>query len=213
MSVLSRTRRRSSPALEVGWCWHAGVLTCVALIAACSGQAPQVGGQAASSPPATALSAPSPDAVPTGTASPPVDEEAAVLAAYLKFWETYFAANQDPPGASLDDLALHATGDVVAAVRTETEAHREAGRVFRRPPDSVASHAVSDVRVEGDRATVRDCEVNDGWVESVASGERINEGTVTRLGTATLLREGGRWKVADTVVEQTWEGVAGCAAR
>jgi len=201
--------RSSSFPRSAGGYRRALAVACLALLAACSQRSAGTADLATEDPPVTALTAPA--ASPAPAPSPP-GEEAEVRASYESFWRTYFEANQDRPGATLEDLALHATGDVLAAVQAETRAHRDAGRVFRRPPDSVAAHEVLAVGVQGDQATVRDCEVNDGWVETVATGERINEGTVTRLGTATLRREGGRWKVADTVVEQTWEGVAGCAA-
>lgn len=154
----------------------------------------------------TPAPAPSPAATPM-----PEPEEAAVLEAYRAYWDTYFAANQDPPQATYEDLERVAAGAALETVRSSTFSYRETGRVFRRPPDSVAEHRTDVLELAADTATVRDCYLDDAWVETVATGERTNEGVGTQLSTARMVREGGLWKVSTLEVEQSWEGVAGCA--
>jgi len=135
-----------------------------------------------------------------------------VLAAYQSYWDTYFRANQDPPQATYEDLEMVTAGAALEAVRSSTFAYREAGRVFRRPPGSLIEHRAEVVEVTGDTARVRDCYIDDAWIETLATGERANEGAGTQLSTSDMVREGGMWKVSTLVVEESWEGVAGCAA-
>jgi len=153
-----------------------------------------------------------PAASPSATPSPSADPVAAeAVAAYQAYWEAVHRASMDPAAATRDELARHATGEALESVERSVLALRTAGRAFRRPPETIAQHRVSFVELAGDRAVVRDCYTDDGWVEVVATGERSNEGVGTQLGRGELVQEDGRWKVAYTFVEQGWEGVAGCA--
>jgi len=77
---------------------------------------------------------------------------------------------------------------------------------------SVVEHRAEVVEVTGDTVTIRDCYIDDAWIETVAAGERANEGAGTQLSTAQMVREGSAWKVSTLTVEESWEGVAGCAA-
>ncbi len=138
-------------------------------------------------------------------------DEQAVLDAYLAYWDTYFRANEEPAQASLEDLDQVAAGEALETVRSSTFTYRQTGRAFRRPDPSVVAHQVEVTALSGDTATVRDCYVDDAFVETLATGERVNEGAGTQLNTAQLVREAGVWKVSAVTLEASWEGVAGCA--
>lgn len=172
--------------------------------------APEVQTPSPAASPEAAPSPTAPESTPSPAATAPAESEA--LAAYQAYWDTYFRANEDPPGATYEDLELVAAGAALETVRSSTFAYREAGRVFRRPPESVVEHRAEVIELSGDTARVRDCYIDDAWIETVATGERANEGAGTQLSTAEMVREGGAWKVSTLVVEETWEGVAGCAA-
>lgn len=210
-----RSRSRSSYAVRAPLLALLGALT----LTACDSQTgPSVEG----SVPEAAAPATSPDAAsdppssPSAPSAPPPvteeSEEAAVLAAYQSYWDTYFRANQDPPQATYEDLERVAAGAALETVRSSTFSYRETGRVFRRPEPSVVEHRAEVIEVAGDTATVRDCYIDDAWIETVATGERANEGVGTQLSIAQMVRGGGAWKVSTLTVEESWEGVAGCAA-
>lgn len=147
------------------------------------------------------------DPTPTSTAD---DESGAVLAAYQGFWDAILAAN-DPPDEQHPALRETATGEAFASVFEGAQTNRLARRALRLPPDSVTEHRAEVVAIEGDAATVRDCAIDDGLVVDMDTGDVVNDEVETVLGTAELIREHGQWKVASTHVEQSWEGVAGCA--
>lgn len=136
--------------------------------------------------------------------------EREVLAAYQGYWDAIDAAN-DPPDPFHPDLQRYATGAAYESVFEAAQTNQLAGRALRLPPDSVSEHRAEVVSIEGDTATVRDCVVDDGLVVDIESGEVLDDDVVTRLVTGTLWGVDGRWKVSHTLVEQTWEGVAGCA--
>jgi hypothetical protein len=190
----------------------AGVLV-LSFAAGCSGgRAPAEPARTAAAPvePA-AVPSPSPStsplAAPTAT---PDATEAAVLAAYAAYWDAILAAN-DPPDPFAPGLREHATGAAFEAVFETTQANKVANRAVRLPEGSVYAHRAEVTAVEGDRASVRDCAVDDAIVVQLDTGEVLDADVVTRLSTATLALEGGVWKVADSAVEQVWEGVSGCA--
>jgi len=133
-----------------------------------------------------------------------------VPASYTAYWDAILAAN-DPPDPFAPGLREHASGAAFDAVFETTQANKVASRAVRLPEGSVYAHRVEVVAVEGDRAVVRDCAVDDAVVVQLDTGEVLDADVVTRQSTATLAREGGAWKVADSAVEQVWEGVAGCA--
>lgn len=91
------------------------------------------------------------------------------------------------------------------------QANRLGGRAIRLPKGSVSRRDIDIVSVEADRVTVRDCSVDDALVVDVGSGEVLDDDVVTRLAVGELVVEDGSWRVSFTRVEQTWEGVAGCA--
>ena len=60
-------------------------------------------------------------------------------------------------------------------------------------------------------STGLDCSINDTIVYRVATGEVVDDSTVTRSVSATMRKVDGVWKLASTSEIQKWEGVAGCA--
>ncbi len=195
----------------------APLLVMIVLAAGCQTADPQADGDAAPSAVAVSpaeLSTPEPSEgapSPTATPAPTVDPAAAeVLAAYQAYWDTYVAANQNPPTADYPDLARYATGEALRSVAESTSQFRAAGQVFRSPPNSIVAHQTSVLEIQGDTARVRDCYSDDAWIEVVATGERSNEGVGTQLIIADLVRQDGAWKVANPVIHGQWEGVTAC---
>jgi hypothetical protein len=136
--------------------------------------------------------------------------EQAVLAAYQGYWDVIRAAN-DPPDPAHPALRRYATGaayeSVVAAART----NQMARRVLRLPPHSISEHRAQVISIDGDVAMVRDCVIDDGLVIDMETGTVVDDEIVTHQASATLVRQGGVWKVSYTRLERTWQGVAGCA--
>ena len=130
---------------------------------------------------------------PTSTTStlPPAEQE--VADAYRAFWDAYLAS-ADPMDPLSTRLSDHATGTELETVRTAFIARRSGGEVIRGSFE-LAPRVVS---VVGDTATVRDCYLDNTGIYDAATGTRKDTPTgVRHLITATLVREGGAWKVSD----------------
>lgn len=138
-------------------------------------------------------------------------QEEELTARYLGFWQARFEANQQPPDPDSPALREFATGEQLENVVSETRKRLDEGLALRAPDPSVASHDVTVVSIDGDRAEVQDCFVNDGVVYDAATGEAVDSSVVTRSVSGVMVREGGDWKLAGATVIQEWEGVAGCA--
>jgi hypothetical protein len=52
--------------------------------------------------------------------------------------------------------------------------------------------------------------VNDVVIYNVASGAVVNDDVVTKLATATMVDEDGRWRIADSAVLRRWAGAVEC---
>jgi len=181
-----------------GW---AVLLVCAAMgLSACGG------GKDKASPPTTSSTTTS-----TAVTSTTTVEEKAVLDAYQGYWKAILAAN-DPPDQFNPDLKKYATGDAYTSVFNAAQANRVQGHALRLPPDSRSRHDAKVMSVANGQATVSDCAVDDGLVVNIATGEVLNNEVTTRRVTATLLLVEGAWKVSTTHTEESWKGVAGCAA-
>ena len=148
--------------------------------------------------------------VPTSTTLSRAEIEQAVLAAYLDGWAAYAAAN-DPADPTFPGLEATMTGPALAKAVDSVAAFQASGRVGRFPEDSIAEHRAEVVSVSGDRATVRDCSIDDGQIVIAATGEVVNDVVATHLFEASMVRDGDRWKVESLNLADRWEGVAGCA--
>ena len=82
---------------------------------------------------------------------------------------------------------------------------------LRNPNDTITERRPTIVSIDGDEATIQDCSINDTIVYRVATGEVVDDSTVTRSVSATMRKVDGVWKLASTSEIQKWEGVAGCA--
>jgi hypothetical protein len=150
--------------------------------------------------------------VPSSTTTTGSDGiESTIEMAYRAFWDARFAANSESPSPSAPSLETVATGAQLERARAELEANRASGVAFRRPAQSIARRVVAVVKVEGNRAEVTDCSVNDGVVYRVSTGEVLSSSVSTRSLDAVMAFEGGVWKLESTTVVQEWEGEAGCA--
>jgi hypothetical protein len=179
-------------------------VTAVALVAmaGCGGG----GGGEASEPP--------PTEPPVTVAAPPptvLSDEAAVLAAYQGYWDTWLAAN-DPPNPDHPDLAKYATGAALAKVRESVRNHQQLRQVVRLPSNSAWRHEVVVSRVDSTSAVVIDCNVDDSLLIDEPSGRILNDAVASISTTAVLNRVDGLWRVASVEADEQWDGVAGCAA-
>lgn len=119
--------------------------------------------------------------------------DAEVLAAYRAFWDAYLAA-ADPMDPEHPGLAEHATGKQLETLQRAFLARKAGGEVIRGTLD-LAPRVVS---VTGDNAAVRDCYLDSSGVYDAATGTRKDTPSGTRhLVTASLVRDGGVWKVSD----------------
>lgn len=161
-------------------------------------------------PPSSTPAVPTP--APTTTAlGQPVDEKQVVAETFVAFERAFDDASQ-LPDPFFPALRATATGSALKEQFDQLQAWKNSGRVVRFPPDAVRLYKPEEVLIDGTTAKVRACVASGGQLVVVATGEVVAGDVVTRRFLATLVQEEGRWKVADVVVEQRWEGVAGCAA-
>ncbi|MGI8709698.1 MAG: hypothetical protein ACR2LA_01700 [Acidimicrobiales bacterium] len=161
-------------------------------------------------PPTT--SAPPPDG-----SSPVVDAaaerdrtEQEVLDAYLAATEAYDAAS-NPADPKFPALAETQTGLALEQAVKQLSAYQATGRVGRDPENSISQRRAEVESVTGETAVVRDCTTDDGIVVVAATGEVVNDLVSTFLFEGHMVVEDGRWKLSSLLVDEEWEGVAGCA--
>jgi hypothetical protein len=121
----------------------------------------------------------------------------AVKALYDR-WADLVLAKTDPD-ATWDDVDLtdYLAGPLLAHI-TKVHAERVAsGEVLRRPSKSVARHTVLDVKLDGNRATIETCEVDDGIVES-KDGVVINDNVTTFHDRTTASRTASGWRLTES---------------
>lgn len=204
-SIVSRTKFRGVRSRFAGRHVAAWVLIAALPLAACSD------GSAVTEP-MTSTSTPATASEPTPTTAADVTTlEAEIVARYEAFWDARFAASQAPVNPDDPELRAYATGAQLENVIAETRERLEEGLAFRWPENSVAERRVQVLEVTGDEATLVDCATNDGIVYHIDTGEVIDDSVVTRSIDATMQRVDSAWKLAEAVVVQEWEGVAGCA--
>lgn len=197
---------------------------CVALVLALAGCSDDDSDTAASSTTAadrtstTALtSSTSRDTTTTTTEATPVitapgtTAEQEVIDRYVGYWNARFNANAGVPNP--DDPALRdfATGRQLDAVVAETQSNLDSGVAFERAAEPHNIQRVTVVEIDGDRAVVQECVVDDGLVVSRDTGEVVDDSVSTHNVQAEMLRVDGVWKVSEARLLQQFEGVAGCA--
>lgn len=116
-----------------------------------------------------------------------------------------------PPDPADPRLGQHAVGERLDAFTAEVQRFRDEGLRLAAAAAPTGVQSVTVVSVDGDSAEVRECFVDDALVLDRATGAVVNDDLVTLSSRATVRRVDGVWKVAEVVVLQSWEGVAGCA--
>ncbi len=114
----------------------------------------------------------------------------------------------NPSDPALDRLL---TGPMLAKFRADMTRRVKDELVARSPERSVASHTIKDVQVDGDRAVVLECFVDDLLLVDKASGAILNDSVSTYATRTVATRIGSRWKLSERTSRRTG-GVSGCAA-
>jgi len=150
------------------------------------------------------------EATPVTTA-PGTTAEQEVIDRYVGYWNARFNANAGVPNP--DDPALRdfATGRQLDAVVAETQSNLDSGVAFERAAEPHNIQRVTVVEIDGDRAVVQECVVDDGLVVSRDTGEVVDDSVNTHNVQAEMTRVDGVWKVSEARLLQQFEGVAGCA--
>lgn len=148
----------------------------------------------------------------SGSTPPGESTEEEIVARYIAYWDARFAANSGTPNP--DDPALRdfATGAQLDAVIAETRANLDQGLALRRPDDPVGFQKVQVIEVDGDRAVVQECVVDDLVVVRRDGGAIVNDAIATHNVRGELQKVDGVWRVSEARLVQRWEGVAGCAS-
>lgn len=134
-----------------------------------------------------------------------------IIAHYVGYWDARLAANSGTPDPNDPALREYATGEQLEAVIAETRANLDQGLAFRARPNPADIRTVTVVEVDGDRAVVQECFVDDGLVVRRDTGEVVNDTIATHNVRGELVRIDGAWRVSEARLVQRWEGVAGCA--
>ena len=145
----------------------------------------------------------------SGAPVDPADQE--IIDAYVAYWDARFAANSGVPNPQDPALARYATGAQLEAVIAETQKNLDAGEAFQPAPEPANFRRVTVVSVDGDRAEVQECFVDDGQVIERDTGAVLDDGVSTQSVIGNLRFVDGQWRVSGSKLVQQWEGVAGCA--
>ena len=181
----------------------ATLLVVVVVAAACSGGKGDGDDTAGSDPPS------SPRTAAPATADSADAVRAEVQAAYLAYSDLRqrLLASPDPTDPELNDVL---TAPELAAFQGRIRSLQDLGQALRFGPQrSVQPVAIN---INGERATVRECVIDDASLIDAHSGEVIEAIPVTTvLGEVTLKLESDGWRVSSVEQIDGWIGVAGCA--
>lgn len=202
MAAVIRNRVRAHSSSATGRLVAAVALLFSVLVACSTGD----GGNAAP----TTTTRDESEATSTTTASAGTVEDE-IVARYRAFWEARFEAGQEPVNPDHPGLREYASGAQLENVIEETRERQEKGLAFRWPENSVSERGVRVLERDSEEAKLYDCAINDGVVYRIDTGEVIDDSVVTRSVEATMRLVDGEWKLAEALVVQEWEGVAGCA--
>lgn len=134
-----------------------------------------------------------------------------IIARYIGYWDARLAANSGTPNPDDPALRDYATGAQLDAVVAETRTYLEQGLALRHAENPVDLQQIHVIEVDGDRAVVQECVVDDLVVVRRDSGDVVNDAVATHNVRGELLRVDGVWRVSEARLVQRWEGVAGCA--
>lgn len=111
--------------------------------------------------------------------------------------------------------SVYAAGPQLQAAVDAARKAQQQNLAGRKPPNSITEQRVTVVSIEGDRARIRVCDIDDGQIVRADTGKPAYDYppgfVVTALMTGEMIRESGTWKVWSLKQEQRWEGLAGCA--
>jgi hypothetical protein len=148
----------------------------------------------------------------TTSVTDPVDPaQQEIIDSYVAYWDARFKANSGVPNPQDPALAQFATGRQLDAVIAETQGNLDAGRALRAAANPVNFRRVTVVSVDGDKAVIQECFVDDAVVIERDTGAVINDAVATHNVQADLVRIDGQWRVSAATLIQRWEGVSGCA--
>jgi hypothetical protein len=134
-----------------------------------------------------------------------------IVRRYLAFWEARRSANTGIPDPASPALVELATGEQLAVVLGETQRNLDDGVTFQDRPNPASIQRVRVVEVDGDRAQVQECVVDDELVVHRGTGAVVDDAITTHNVVANLERIDGEWRVSAARLVQRWEGIAGCA--
>jgi hypothetical protein len=144
-----------------------------------------------------------------GTVGSAVRDE--IVRRYLAYWEARRSANTGIPDPASPALVALATGEQLAVVVGETQRNLDDGVTFQERPNPASIQRVRVVEVDGDRAEVQECVVDDELVVNRGTGAVVDDAITTHNVVANLERIDGEWRVSAARLVQRWEGIAGCA--
>jgi len=140
-------------------------------------------------------SAGSSENVATQSAQPKTDEEKIVEAVknyYRVDYEAFEAPNEPDPSHPL--YPVYAAGPQLQAAIDAVKKAKEQGLAGRHPANSITNETVTVTSIDGDRASIRVCAVDDGIIVRVDTGQPAYDyppGSVsTGLLTGEMVREG-----------------------
>lgn len=153
-------------------------------------------GDPGSADPATSSSSPSSSSSSTPTT---VDEEAAVIEAYLAELDAFYAA-ANPPNPDHPALEETMTGAELTAVRSLLEDLKSRDHAIRR--GSATRNDPRVTSVDRQSAVVTDCATDADVTVHLPTGDIVDDEVVHGRFTTRLVREHGRWKVAEARFEE-----------
>lgn len=149
-------------------------------------------------------------------AQPKTDEEK-IIEAVKNYYRVDFEAFEVPngPDPNYPLYPVYAAGPQLQAAVDAVRKAKEQGLAGRHPANSITNQRVTVTSIDGDRARIRVCAVDDGMIVRADTGKPAYDyppsSAVTALMTGEMIREAGAWKVWSLKQEQRWQGVAGCA--
>jgi hypothetical protein len=147
------------------------------------------------------------DPPPRSTTTTTLSPEAEVEAAYLAYWNMVdrLVADPDPENPQIGEMAVDPARQRLI---DSLSGFQSAGHVARS--GDLYAHVVTDVAVNGDTATLRDCAVDDSSLVEADSGEVVEQEVVTTSVEAVLIREGSAWLLKELNPIESWEGAVPC---
>lgn len=165
---------------------------------------------AGTQPATTGSSGTNPPPTSTTTTGPPTSEdEVAVRAVFDRYWPAFLDAtmNPDPEHPVLQSVL---TGEARTRILGAIAAMKRDGERVVQPPNSVFAHEIVSLEfTEVDRATVRECVVDDLQIVG-ANGAPIDDEVGTSEYTSHLVLLDGEWRISYREATNTVDGAHGC---